>query len=620
MEESASVVACVAWVRRGASKEVPDRVGLSEDSLRTLLQSAERDLRVAERKTGAAAARKAQRNTDGLDSDDDDWETDEDDEEEEEEEGDSAPWSEADAAKVAAEASAGMDMERDTVVAAAAGASQTDAELEARYNLADYDDDDDDGMNDLGVGGGGKGGAGAADGSMANGLAGLVYHASNADDPYLAVQEDEEDEEEIDDFRVRPEDNLLVVGQTEDVYSHLAVNVFDEVDTHLFVHHDVMLSSYPLALEWLDYDPESEGAPSNLLAVGSMSPQIEVWDLDIVDGVEPAFTLGMPVKGGKKKSKDHVGHTKEVMALSWNCNQRNLLASGSADGTVKLWDLSSLACLRTYTHHKDKVSCVEWNPVESAVLLTGSFDRTAKVFDTRNPDAVATWRFATDVECLKWNPFEPHLFLASTEDGFVYAGDTRNPGKTLYTIQAHDLAVSSIAFSHFVPGLMVTASIDKSIKVWDVHGGKPKFVVSHELDRSALYTAAFSPDSPGVVAIGGMEKGVTTLDVFDSAAVMRAFSSRPIKEQPRPVQKRAPPPDDANDETLVYAEAEDPDDDKESWLDIVKDLQISPSEQTVQGAEANATNAASDSDGGTKKKSAGNKKGAKKKGGKKKKR
>eukprot|EP00038_Savillea_parva_P031316 m.84961 g.84961 ORF g.84961 m.84961 type:complete len:140 (+) comp9613_c0_seq2:251-670(+) len=102
--------------------------------------------------------------------------------------------------------------------------------------------------------------------------------------------------------------------------------------------------------------------------------------------------------------------------------------------------------------------------------------------------------------------------------------------------------------------------------------------------------------------------------------VMRAFSSRPIKEQPRPVQKRAPPPDDANDETLVYAEAEDPDDDKESWLDIVKDLQISPSEQTVQGAEANATNAASDSDGGTKKKSAGNKKGAKKKGGKKKKR
>jgi periodic tryptophan protein 1 len=174
------------------------------------------------------------------------------------------------------------------------------------------------------------------------------------------------------------------------------------------------------------------------------------------------------------------------------------------------------------------VSSIEWNPVESAVLLTGSFDRTAKVFDTRNPEAVATWTFATDVECLKWNPFEPHLFLASTEDGFVYAADTRKAGSTLFTLQAHDLAVSSLSFSHYVPGLMVTASIDKTIKVWDVYEGKPRFVATRELDRSALYTVEFSPDSPGVIAVGGMEKGVTTLEVFETAAGTR-FISCPCK-------------------------------------------------------------------------------------------
>ena len=80
--------------------------------------------------------------------------------------------------------------------------------------------------------------------------------------------------------------------------------VFDEVDTHLFVHHDVMLASYPLCLEWLDYDPEAEAAGAaggNLLAVGTMSPQIELWDLDIVDGVEPTYTLGEPpIAKGKK--------------------------------------------------------------------------------------------------------------------------------------------------------------------------------------------------------------------------------------------------------------------------------------------------------------------------------
>ena len=33
-------------------------------------------------------------------------------------------------------------------------------------------------------------------------------------------------------------------------------SVFNQEDNHSFCHHEILINSYPLALEWLDYDPE----------------------------------------------------------------------------------------------------------------------------------------------------------------------------------------------------------------------------------------------------------------------------------------------------------------------------------------------------------------------------
>lgn len=101
-----------------------------------------------------------------------------------------------------------------------------------------------------------------------------------------------------------PTDNLLVLGRTEDMLSHLEIHLWNEDEGDSYVHHDLMLSSYPLCLEWLDFDCGEE-EPGSFVAVGTMEPVIELWDLDVIDAPEPSFTLG--TKSSKKRKQVRFG-------------------------------------------------------------------------------------------------------------------------------------------------------------------------------------------------------------------------------------------------------------------------------------------------------------------------
>ena len=202
---------------------------------------------------------------------------------------------------------------------------------------------------------------------------GLTYHTSNSQDPYITLNSESDSDDEI-----LPTDNLLLAAKTEDDISYLEVYVYERDEDNLYVHHDIMLPSFPLCLEWLDFIPTekstmvdiAESGPSkgNFVAIGTFDPQIEIWDLDLLDAPFPTVVLGQiptktltnikkkygPARVSKKIQKER--HVDAVMGISWNSSTRNLLATASADTTVKLWDLnSSSEAIMSYSHHTDKV-------------------------------------------------------------------------------------------------------------------------------------------------------------------------------------------------------------------------------------------------------------------------
>lgn len=311
------------------------------------------------------------------------------------------------------------------------------------------------------------------------------------DDEYRSQYSDSS--EDKDDFMIRNTDSLLVAATAEEDHSNLEVYIYDHKSSDLYVHHEIILGSFPLCLEWL---PVWNGKKTNHVIVGTFLPEIEIWNLDS-ESVEPTAVLGSLEKseefkqGGSKamikkyKSGDLGTHTEAVMCLSLNPKQQEYLASGSEDSTVRIWDLDDLQCKATFSDiHTDKVQAVKWNSVNDQILLSAGYDSKVNVLDVRDQSSLTyamVPKSAQDIESAFWHPTLEHNFAVSTESGIVLGYDSRKLDAPVFSLQAHEKACSNVIFSPHIPNMMCTSSTDGTVKVWDIaaNGGTNPAEISY---------------------------------------------------------------------------------------------------------------------------------------------
>jgi periodic tryptophan protein 1 len=332
-------------------------------------------------------------------------------------------------------------------------------------------------------------------------------------DPYLDGNPDS-DSDSDDYHEIRPEDKVFCAVSCEEESCTLEMYVYDEDEATMYVHHDIMLDAYPLCVDWLPKTSAEE--TGSFAAIGLIDHQIQIWDLDRLDPLAPTLSLGEQKKAKtklkKKKSKAKGGvtaHEGPVLAIHGSVFNRSVLASGSGDETVKIWDVAENSCVHTYTHHSNKVQCVKWHPTEQAVLLSASFDRRLALLDVRQPGQACTVELPAENESAIWSRHNAFECFASVDNGGVVCYDVRKVAskasdaeKVVWHLMAHDVACTAVQDTP-VPNLLVTSSLDGHAKIWNTAGSKPSMVMAKNLQAGPLFACQSNPEAPALVSFGG---------------------------------------------------------------------------------------------------------------------
>mmetsp|Transcript_28580 Transcript_28580/g.55631 ORF Transcript_28580/g.55631 Transcript_28580/m.55631 type:complete len:293 (-) Transcript_28580:164-1042(-) len=148
-------------------------------------------------------------------------------------------------------------------------------------------------------------------------------------------------------------------------------------------------------------------------------------------------------KASKKKKLK--GHIDVVQHVTFNQDGK-LLASCSADLSIKVWNVEKALCVKTMKGHDHTVSCVEFI-ASGDRLMSCSRDKSIKLWDVQSGYCLRTIQGHRDwVRQVKITPCST-LFASCSIDHTVRVWDFKK-AEEIITFRDHKHVVDAIAFSH----------------------------------------------------------------------------------------------------------------------------------------------------------------------------
>jgi len=248
-----------------------------------------------------------------------------------------------------------------------------------------------------------------------------------------------------------------------------------------------------------------------ILASGSWDRTIKLWNVET--GEELTTLTGH-------------GHQDNITSISYSPNGKTL-ASSSDDGSIKFWNLETGEELTTLNSDQDAVRSLSYSP-DGNTLASGDYRGTIKVWNLETEKFTTLNGHQDSVRGLSYSP-DGKTLASGSDDGTIKLWNLQT--EEVSTLTAHQDDINSVSYSPDGKTL-ASGSRDGTIKLWDLETGEELTTLTGH--RGRVISISYSPDgktlasgsSDETIKVWNLEtqEEITTLTSHQDAVITVSYS------------------------------------------------------------------------------------------------